>query len=154
MFGFRMLLPVLVAVGCWLLLCPMAALAADAFTARARAFVKDHERRIRPLDIAVNIAWWNANTSGKDEDFERKEKAQNRLDAALANKKIFAEVKDLKDHRNEIDDAVTRRAIDVLYLLYLEKQVDASISSRGSRPCPTPSRRRSTSSGPRSTARR
>src|SRR5208337_4729455 len=35
--------------------------------------------------------------------------------------------KDLKAKRDQIDDPVTRRAIDVLYLLYLEKQVDPAI---------------------------
>ena len=76
----------LIALGCWLLICPMTALASGEVTDRARKFVEEHEQRIRPLDVAVNLAWWNANTTGKDEDFARKEQAQNRLDRALADK--------------------------------------------------------------------
>ena len=34
---------------------------------------------VRPLEIKANLAWWNANTSGKDEDFKLKEKAQNQI---------------------------------------------------------------------------
>src|SRR5262245_42473687 len=45
---------------------------------RARAFLKDHEARFRPLEVAGALAWWNANISGKDEDFKKKEDAQNR----------------------------------------------------------------------------
>ncbi len=127
MFGCRLLLPVLFAAGFWLLLCPMTALASSAITERARQFVQNHDQRIRPLDIAVGLAWWNANTSGKAEDFARKEEAQNKLDAALADKKVFAEIKELKEKRGQIDDAILGRAIDVLYLLYLEKQVDPEI---------------------------
>ena len=36
---------------------------------RARKFIAEHEARIRPLEKAVNLAWWKANVSGKDEDF-------------------------------------------------------------------------------------
>jgi peptidyl-dipeptidase A len=133
MIGFRLVFVLMAAVGCWLLLCPMTSLAADEVTDRAREFVKDHERRIRPLDVAVNIAWWNANTSGDQAAYDIKEKAQNRLDAALANKDVFAELKKLKGKRDRIADEETRRAIDVLYLLYLEKQVDPDILKRMSK---------------------
>lgn len=127
MLGWRLLLPLLFALGFWLLVCPMTALASAEITERARKFIQNHEQRIRPLDIAVGLAWWNANTTGKDEDFAKKEEAQNRLDEALADKKVFAEIKDLKEKRGQIDDAIVARAIDVLYLLYLEKQVDPDI---------------------------
>jgi len=123
----RLLLPVLIALGFWLLVCPMTALASADITNRAHKFVEDHEKRIRPLDIAVNLAWWNANTTGKEEDFTKKEQAQNRLDEALADKKAFAQIKELKERRGQIDDALVARSIDVLYLLYLEKQVDPAI---------------------------
>jgi peptidyl-dipeptidase A len=96
-------------------------------TARAAKFVAAHEAKFRPLDVTANKAWWDANISGKDEDFKRKEAAQNAIDAALADKSAFAELKALKDVRGKIDDAVTARAIDVLYLLYLEKQVDPDL---------------------------
>ncbi len=105
----------------------MTALAADSTTDRAKQFIKNHEARIRPLEIANNRAWWNASTSGKDEDFKNKEEAQNRLDKALADPTTFAELKALHDKRKEIDDAIIARAIEVLYLLYLEKQVDTDL---------------------------
>jgi peptidyl-dipeptidase A len=127
MTSFRLLFPVLLAAAAWLFLCPMMSLANERVAERARQFIKNHELRIRPLDIAVNLAWWNANTSGKAEDFTRKEQAQNRLDEALADKTTFAELKALKDQRDQMDDAIVRRTIDVLYLVYLEKQVDPAI---------------------------
>src|SRR5207302_4194469 len=63
--------------------------------AKARRFVDDHVRRVRPLEHAAALAWWNANVSGKDEDFREKEEAQNRLDAALSDPGRFAELKAL-----------------------------------------------------------
>jgi peptidyl-dipeptidase A len=95
-------------------------------TQKARELVESFTRQMRPLDIASNRAWWDANISGKDEDFKRKEEAQNKIDALLSDRKAFAAIKASKDGSG-IDDPVTRRAIDVIYLLYLEKQVDPEL---------------------------
>src|SRR5262245_22079551 len=70
----------------------------------AEAFVARHEQAIRPLEHAVNLAWWNANTSGKDEDFKAKEEAQNKLEAVLATPARFEELKKLQ--RGKIKNAV------------------------------------------------
>ncbi|MFN4260013.1 MAG: M2 family metallopeptidase [Gemmataceae bacterium] len=96
-------------------------------TERARQFVAQHEAKLRPLEIAANIAWWDANVSGKDEDFARKEEAQNRINAALADKKAFEEVMELYKNRRQIEDSLMSRCIEVLHLTYLEKQVDAEL---------------------------
>jgi peptidyl-dipeptidase A len=104
-------------------------MASPQVTERAKKFVAGHEARLRPLDIAAGLAWWNANITGKDEDFKKKEQAQNKIDEALANKDHFNElkaIKQLKD-KGEIEDKVVARAIDVLYLMYLEKQVDPAL---------------------------
>src|SRR5262249_29432194 len=50
----------------------------------ARAFIHEHEQSIRPKEREAALALWNANVTGRDEDFKAKEEAQNRLDAALA----------------------------------------------------------------------
>jgi peptidyl-dipeptidase A len=96
---------------------------------RAKKFIAGHESRMRPLDVTGSLAWWNANISGNDADFKKKEEAQNKIDEALANKENFAELKAIKQLRDkgEIEDKVVARAIDVLYLMYLEKQVDPAL---------------------------
>src|SRR6185369_6865849 len=105
------------------------AMADEATTARAKKFIAAHEAKFKPLDKRASIAWWDANISGKDEDFARKEEAQNAIDAALADKTAFAEIKELKEANKagKIDDKVTARCIDVIYLAYLEKQVDPEV---------------------------
>jgi len=99
--------------------------ARSADDARARKFIAEHETRIRPLEKAVSLAWWNANVSGKDEDFKVKEQAQNKLDEALADRERFAELKAVKQLK--LRDRLLARQMDVLYLLYLEKQVDPDL---------------------------
>ena len=95
-------------------------------TARAQAFIDDHVSRLRPLELAANRAWWNANVTGRAEDFAEKEKTQNRIDQALSDPKKFQELKSLKD-AGDISDRLVARQIDLLYLAYLEKQVDPEL---------------------------
>ncbi len=88
------------------------------------AFVRDHVAKLRPLEVTANKAWWDANTSGKDEDFKRKEAAQNAIDAALADKAMFARVKALHAAKPV---GPTGRQVELLYLQYLEKQVEPAL---------------------------
>ena len=109
--------------------CPIASPAREKSKAdeRAQKFVHDHVARLRPLELAGNLAWWSANTTGNPDYFAKKEAAQNRIDEALAEPKSFAELKAIKKARKRIDDPILARAIDVLYLIYLEKQVDTAL---------------------------
>ena len=93
--------------------------------ALARAFVAEHEVTVRPLELAASLAWWNANVSGKDVDFQLKENAQNLLDGALADKERFQRLKAARE--GGVTDPLLARQIDVLYLMYLEKQVDPAL---------------------------
>jgi len=127
MHALRELLPLLVTGLMLMMTAPT--FASPAATERAKKFIAGHDARIRPLDVASAQAWWNANISGNTDDFRKKEEAQNKIDEALANKEQFAELKAIKQLRDkgEIDDKVVARAIDVLYLMYLEKQVDPAL---------------------------
>jgi peptidyl-dipeptidase A len=93
------------------------------------AFLKDHVAKLRPLEVHAGIAWWDANVSGKDEDFKRKEEAQNKIDEALSDKKAFDRVKVLKGaaDKGELKDPLLARQVQLLYLQYLEKQVQPEL---------------------------
>jgi peptidyl-dipeptidase A len=105
-----------------------AAAGADDNAAAARRFVREHETHVKPLEIAVNQAWWTANISGRDEDFAAKEAAENRLNLTLAEPQRFAQLKQVK--AVAIDDPALARQIQALYLQYLEKQVDPALLKR------------------------
>src|SRR4051794_23978812 len=107
MFYLRVLLPAAFTLaGVVLLWCPITATASPEVTSRARKFIDEHTARLRPLEVAGALAWWNANISGKPEDFQKKIETQNRIDEALANAAAFAEVKNLKQHAKDIDDPI------------------------------------------------
>ncbi|HSQ57700.1 MAG TPA: M2 family metallopeptidase [Gemmata sp.] len=97
--------------------------------AAAKDFIKTHEQKMKPLDVRAAKAWWDANISGKDEDFAKKEDAQNQIDAVLSDPKPFAALKGIKAAADagKIADAQIKRQVDLLYLTYLEKQVPADL---------------------------
>jgi peptidyl-dipeptidase A len=97
--------------------------------AAAKEFIAAHETKIRPLDVAAGKAWWTANITGKDEDFAKKEEAQNKIDAALSDPEPFARLKGIKAAADagKIADAQVARQVHLLYLMYLEKQVPADL---------------------------
>src|SRR5207249_5812078 len=103
------------------------AMAQDTMEA-ARQFITEHESKIQPLEIEIGKAWWNANVTGKDEDFATKEAAENQLNDALADPKQFELLK--KIHDGKIADKTLAREIAVLYLQYLDKQVDPALMKR------------------------
>jgi peptidyl-dipeptidase A len=123
----RLSLWILFACACVALWLPSVASASAEVTGRARKLVEQHTANLRPLEIAAARAWWDANISGKDDDYKKKADTQNRIDEVLADNKMFAKVKELKGQSKDIDDLVLRRAIEILYLTYLEKQVDPEL---------------------------
>ena len=135
MLCLRVLLLLAVAVTLVLSMAWPGGAADNARTATARKLIDEYTAKIRPLETAANRAWWDANITGKDEDFKRKEEAQNQIDAFLSGKGAFAAVKgkapfvavkELKESK-EIDDPVVKRAIDIIYLAFLEKQLDPEL---------------------------
>lgn len=126
MLSVRIALVLLACVCAALWMLTLSASADPGTTKKARDFIDAFTAKVRPLDIAANRAWWDAMITGDEKAFKRKEDAQNKLDALLADKAQFAEVKALKES-GQIDDAVTRRAIDVIHLMLLEKQLDADL---------------------------
>ena len=53
------------------------------FEERAAAVIQAHAAQIQPLEKKTNLAWWDANVSGQDADFKKKEEAQNAYDEKL-----------------------------------------------------------------------
>lgn len=92
---------------------------------QAKQFIHQYEEKVRPIEIEAARAWWEANTTGSDIAYENKESAENQLNDVLADKDSFQILKALRDA--DITDPVIDREIEVLYLNYLEKQVDPKL---------------------------
>lgn len=94
----------------------------------ARGVILDYESNVRPLEIAISRAWWEANTTGKDEDFAEKEALENRYNEMLSDADKFALLKQLNGE--DLGDPILQRQIHLLYLDYLSKQVDVELLKR------------------------
>ncbi len=104
---------------------PVSAQESSPNMAQAREVVQRYQDVVCPLEINSNLAWWDANISGKDEDFARKEQAENQLNTVLSDQSTFAQLKSLREAR--LEDPVLRRQVEIMYLRYLEKQVDSEL---------------------------
>src|SRR5262245_21577943 len=71
--GVSSMLALRVVVGCLIVLAfASRVLASPEVTKEARQFVADHEKRLKPLDVASSLAWWEASTTGSKEAFAKK----------------------------------------------------------------------------------
>lgn len=95
--------------------------------ARAQRYI-EYLAGIRPLEIALNLADWTANVSGKEEDFQKRQAAEEALDRALSDPTPFAELKAIKQ-AGDLSPLVARQ-IQILYLEFLEKQVPAELLAK------------------------
>lgn len=109
------------------LVLPMIApsLAAADSAADARTLVREHDERIKPLEIEAALKWWEANTTGSDAAYEAKTAAENKLDEALADRERFARLKAC-DAAPPADKQLARQ-VHVMYLQALPKQVDPEL---------------------------
>ncbi len=94
----------------------------------AQAFIDRHLKEVRPLEVEAARAWWDANTTGTDEAYQKKVELETKFDALLADPQRFAELKQLESTAQ--GEGVVRRQIHLLYLQYMGKQVDPQLLAR------------------------
>jgi len=59
--------------------------------ARARRFVEYYETTVRPLEIEAARLFWTANVTGKEDDFQKKQEAEEKVELCLADPQRFAD---------------------------------------------------------------
>ena len=97
---------------------------------RARQFIQYYETTVRPLEIEAARLFWNANVSGRQSDFEKKQAAEEKLNETLSNPEKFAELKAVREGYKKsgvAPDPLLKRQIEILYLGCLSKQVDPKL---------------------------
>lgn len=92
-------------------------------TEEFKTFVKQFEAKVIPLHKQATLAYFNATISGKEEDYRWAADLEIQLTKILASKEDFATLKRIRA-ANTISDPMLRRQLEVLYLAYLEKQLD------------------------------
>jgi peptidyl-dipeptidase A len=92
-------------------------------------FIKKFEVKYEPLFKELMIAQWNAEISGKEEDYKLSSDLEFRMTQIFANKEDYETLKKIKES-SSIQDELLKRQLDVLYNAYLSEQIDSSLSKQ------------------------
>jgi len=88
-------------------------------------FIKNLEAKYAPLYKDACIASWNAETSGKEEEYTKAADLEFKMTKIFADKNDFAKVKKFKEEGN-IKDELLKRQLDVIYNAYMGEQIDSA----------------------------
>jgi peptidyl-dipeptidase A len=94
-----------------------------------RALVDDLIARLRPLEVELAAAWWEANTRSSPEAERRRVRAELARQELFADADAFAAVTSARAAQHERDDAdpLLLRHLDVLYDAFIPHQVPAEL---------------------------
>jgi peptidyl-dipeptidase A len=93
---------------------------------RLAHFIEAHVAKVEPLSIQANLAYWDASTTGKAEDYDRLKKLQLDIHQVYGNRDEFALLKELRES-GEIKQAPLSRQLDRLYYAYLQNQIEPTL---------------------------
>jgi peptidyl-dipeptidase A len=89
-------------------------------------FIEAHVAKVEPLSIQANLAYWDASTTGKGEDYDRLKKLQLDVHQVYGNRDEFALLKELRES-GEIKQPPLSRQLDRLYYAYLQNQIEPTL---------------------------
>jgi len=90
-----------------------------------KEFITSYESKVIPLSKECNLASWNAELTGKEEDFAKVSDLEFKLTKIYTSKEDFEKLKKFKES-GLIKDSILSRELDVLYDDYLSNQIDTS----------------------------
>ena len=85
-------------------------------------FITSHVEKVKPMEKDMNLAYWDAATSGKEEDYEKVSELTLEIRKVYSDTSDFDFLKSLKES-GQIRDRILARELDLLYNGYLENQI-------------------------------
>jgi peptidyl-dipeptidase A len=92
----------------------------------ARAFLDAHVQKVRPLEKAMNLAYWRACVTGEQEFYDQYAQYQLALRQVLSDSAAFAKVKSFKESK-AVHDPLVARQLTLLYKQFLANQIPAEL---------------------------
>jgi len=89
-------------------------------------FLENHLKIVEPLFKETALTYWNATAFGKDEDYQKYSELQIKIREIYSSKDDFKKIESFK-RSGLIKDPLLKRQLDLLYLAYLENQVDKEL---------------------------
>ena len=92
------------------------------------AFIESYLEKYKPLFKKINLAWWNAYTTGKKEHFREYEETENEIKKLHNNKEDFENIKNFL--KEDVDNHLLKRQLKLLYNAYLVSQGDLELINK------------------------
>ncbi len=89
-------------------------------------FIESHIAKVEPLATQANLAYWDASTTGRPEDYERFNNLQLEIRRIYNNPEEFAFLKEIKES-GQVVDVRPARQLDKLYYAYLRNQIESEL---------------------------
>jgi len=89
-------------------------------------FIEFHVAKVEPLTTEANLAYWDASTTGKAEDYGRLSELQLEISRLYSDPQDFAFIKDIKES-GRIKNHRLARQLDKLYHAYLPNQAEPDL---------------------------
>ncbi len=89
---------------------------------RVQEFLKEQNEKIKELYVKIQFAYFTAIISGKQEDYKAYELAALEMEKFFHNKENFEKIKEFQ--KQNIEDSIVKRELELLYLSYLGSQGD------------------------------
>ena len=89
-------------------------------------FVDSHVEEVKPMHKETNLAYWDAATSGKAEDYENVSELTLKIRQVYSDPEDFAFLKGVKEAGRPRNPLLARQ-LDMLYNAYLGNQIDAEL---------------------------
>ncbi len=91
-----------------------------------QVFITNHVEKIKPMEKEANLAYWDAATSGKSEDYDKVSTLTLELRQVYSDPCDFVFLKDAKES-GQVKDPILARQMDMLYNAYLENQIEPKL---------------------------
>ncbi|NQT03174.1 MAG: M3 family oligoendopeptidase [Planctomycetes bacterium] len=89
-------------------------------------FIEIHIAKVEPLATQANLAYWDASTTGRPEDYDKHKQFQLKIRQIYCDPQEYALLKDMKES-GQIRDARAARQLDKLYYAYLKNQIEPEL---------------------------
>jgi len=92
----------------------------------AQAFIDAHVQAVKPLEKAMNLAYWQANVTGEQAFYDQYAEYQLKLRRLLSDSAAFAKLKALKES-GAVRDPLRARQLTLLYNQFLANQISPDL---------------------------
>jgi len=92
-------------------------------------FIADHLAQVKPLQKQSSLAWWEAATTGKAEDYDKQSKLELQIRQIYSNADEYADLDRLKKS-GQIKNLLLARQLDQLHRAYLTNQMDKDLMKK------------------------